>query len=53
MTLEINLYELVALFECCVLETTNGNVVKLFKILIRKMYYVGKKVVSSSTFVTS
>jgi hypothetical protein len=54
MTLGINLYELTTPFESHILETermeTWGN---CFKILIQKMYYMGKEIFPLSTFITS
>jgi hypothetical protein len=49
MTLEINPYELTMPFERCVLETTNGNSGKFFKILKQKRYSMGKKIFSLSS----
>jgi hypothetical protein len=48
MTLEINLYELTVPLEYCILESEGMEMGKFFKILKRKMYSMGKKIVSSS-----
>jgi hypothetical protein len=54
ITLEINLYEFTAPFECCILERegmeTVGNCARF---LYRKCIKWVKKIISSSAFVTS
>lgn len=55
ITLGINIKEPTASFHNCMLETnwTNGNLQILFRCLMQKMYWKGKKFVASQTFHTS